>query len=71
MVCSDLVLCGGLVVHNVCWVGSIFVVLNHSRNLGLHLICFVNKLENLIWPYAGSKMKKQWFITTLATTVNY
>jgi hypothetical protein len=44
------VLCGGLMVHNVCGVGSIFVVLNHNKNPKPHFIIFVNKLKktNLI-----------------------
>jgi hypothetical protein len=43
MVCGGMVLCGGLVVHNVCGVGSIFVVLNHNENPIPHLNISINK----------------------------
>jgi hypothetical protein len=65
MVYDGLVFCGGLVVHNVCGVGSIFVVLNYNKNPKTHLIIFVNKPKKPIQLYVSFEMKEPRFIATL------
>jgi hypothetical protein len=47
MMCGGMVLCGGLVAHNVCGVGSIFVVLNHNENPRPHMIISINNLKKV------------------------
>jgi len=65
MVCNGLVFFGGLVVHNVCVGGSIFVVLNYNENPKPHLIISINKLKKPIRLYVSFEMKEPWFIATL------
>ncbi len=57
-------LCGGLVAHNVCGVGFIFVVVNHNENPKPHSINYINKTKNQL-PYVNSEMKELQLIVTL------